>query len=74
MNGSEIARLRHQIEVECEAVQRGMFGFAAGAARHAFIHKRMEQLKAYQDELSKHVGKDEAARIVAELYTNSVEQ
>jgi len=74
VNGSEIARLRHQIELECEAVQRGLFGFAAGAARHIFIQKRMEQLRTYQDELSKHVGNDEAAQIVAELYTNIVEK
>jgi hypothetical protein len=37
MSKSEVAELRRRIELECEAIQRAMTGFAAGAARHEFI-------------------------------------
>jgi len=36
-NKSEVARLMQQIELEYEAAQRGLYGFAYGAAKHEFI-------------------------------------
>ncbi len=36
-NKSEVARIKRQIELEYEAAQRGLYGFAAGAAKHEFI-------------------------------------
>jgi hypothetical protein len=36
-NKSEVARIMRQIELEYEAAQRGLYGFAAGAAKHEFI-------------------------------------
>ena len=44
MNQSEVARLREQIELQIEAMQRGMHGFSTGATRHAFIRARLERL------------------------------
>lgn len=35
-NKSEVARIMRQIELEYEAAQRGMFGFAAGTAKPAY--------------------------------------
>src|SRR5579875_1107418 len=43
-NGSEVARIRQQIEEELEAMQLGFSGLAAGSARHDFIRARMEQV------------------------------
>ena len=40
--GSEVARIRQQIDLELEAAQRGMYGFAA-TARHDFINARMQR-------------------------------
>jgi hypothetical protein len=40
--GSEVARLMRQIDLELEAAQRGLHGFAA-TARHDFINARMQR-------------------------------
>jgi hypothetical protein len=65
---SEVAQLRHQIELELEAMQRAMTGFAAGTARHEFIRRRMDQLGNYQDKLAEHVGESVANQVVCSLY------
>lgn len=71
MSESEVARLRRQIELEFEAMQRGMTGFAAGTARHEFIRVRMDQVGNYQDELAEHIGEVDASQIVCKLYLES---
>ena len=68
MGESEVARLRHQIELELEAMQRGMMDFAVGAARHDFIRARMKQVGNYQDKLAEHIGNADASRVVCTLY------
>ena len=40
--GSEVARLMRQIDLEREAAGRGMYGFAS-TARHDFINTRMQR-------------------------------
>jgi hypothetical protein len=40
--GSEVARIMRQIDLELEAAQRGLHGFAA-TARHDFITARMQR-------------------------------
>ncbi|MGH2497531.1 MAG: hypothetical protein ACRDIV_22755 [Ktedonobacteraceae bacterium] len=40
--GSEVARIMRQIDLELEAAQRGMHGFAS-TARHDFINARMQR-------------------------------
>ena len=40
--GSEVARLMRQIDLELEAAQRGLCGFAS-TARHDFITARMQR-------------------------------
>ena len=69
MSQSEVVCLRRQIELECEAMQRVFTEFAASAIRHEFIRTRMEHLSNYQEKLATYVGDCEAARIVAEIYT-----
>lgn len=74
MSESEVARLRRQIEIECEALQRVFTDFAAGTARHEFIRIRMEHVENCQRALLQYVGEKEAAHIVAELYMKAAEQ
>lgn len=74
MPQSEVAQLRRQIELEFEAMQRGMMGLAMGVARHEFIRKRMDQVGTYQGRLAEQLGAQEAAQIVAGLYIKVVEQ
>ncbi len=68
---SEIARLRRQIELECEAMRLALDGYAT-VASHQLIEQRYNSLGQYQNDLEKHVGKEEAKRIVVEIYTNVV--
>jgi hypothetical protein len=73
MSDSEVARLRRQIELELESLQRGMHGFAAGTARHSFIRKRMDRVGAYQDKLAQRVGEDTANQMVYNIYVEAIE-
>ena len=65
-NSSEIARLRQRIAEEYEAAMLGLSGLAPGSTRHQFITRRMEQMGAYHQTLQHLVGKQEAARLMAE--------
>jgi hypothetical protein len=71
MSESEVARLCRQIELELEAMQRGMNGFALGSSRHKFIHQRMGRVGACQDKLVAEVGEDKADEIVYGIYTQT---
>ncbi len=62
---SEVARLMQQIELEYEAAQRGMYGFAAGTAKHEFITARMENMGRCHEKLITLVGEREATRALA---------
>lgn len=64
---SEVARVRRQIELECEAMRLALNGYAAVAA-HTIIEQKYNALGKHQDELEQLVGKDEAKRIVVETY------
>lgn len=74
MHTSEVARLREQIELQLEAMQRGLHGLASGTARHAFIYERMERVGVYQDELAQFVGEHAANQIVCNTYVEVMER
>jgi len=69
---SEIADLRQHIELEYQAMQNAMMGFAAGHARHAFITARMNGVGYYQQALATHIGKEAARKFVYERYLAAV--
>ncbi|HLX39597.1 MAG TPA: hypothetical protein VKR42_03655 [Ktedonobacteraceae bacterium] len=73
MGESEVAQLRRQIEMEIEAMQRGIHGFASGTSRHSFIRKRMDRVGSYQEKLMQVVGKDEATRMVYGIYVKAID-
>lgn len=64
---SEIARLRQQLEEECEAMRMALYGYAT-VASHQVIQRRYEALDTYQTELAKHIGEAAATQIVQEVY------
>jgi hypothetical protein len=66
MEQSEIARLLQQIDLEYSAAREALTGLACGTARHDFITARMERLSSYHEELSLHVGIQEASRLLVE--------
>ena len=63
---SEVARIKRQIELEYEAAQRGMYGFAAGAGKHEFITARMENMGRCHEQLVTLVGEQEATKVFAQ--------
>jgi hypothetical protein len=71
MYQSEIARLRKRIYEEYEAMRRGLTGFASGTAKHAFIDARMRQVDGWHQQLTQHIGEQEADQIIYDLYTST---
>jgi hypothetical protein len=67
---SEIARLRRQIELECEAMKRALYGYVV--ASHDVINHKYDIIGQYQAELEQLVGEQEAAEIVCDLYAKIV--
>jgi hypothetical protein len=65
-NKSEVARLMRQIELEYEAAQRSMYGFAAGASKHEFITARMENIGHCHEKLKTLVGEEQAVVALAQ--------
>ncbi len=68
---SEIARLRRQIELECEAMRLALYGYAT-VASHEIIEQRYNNLGKHQEELERYVGREEANSIVVETYAKVV--
>lgn len=62
-NQSQVARLRQQIELECEAMQRLASGLAITAS-HATIQHKYACLGAAREELAQIIGEEEATTIV----------
>lgn len=65
-NLSEVARIKRQIELEYEAAQRAMYGFAVGVAKHEFITARMEKMGRCHEQLVTLVGEREATKALAQ--------
>jgi hypothetical protein len=66
MGQSEIAQLLQQIDLEYSAAKAAMTGLMYGTSQHEFITARMERLTLYHEELSHHVGTQEASRLLVE--------
>jgi hypothetical protein len=69
---SEVTRLRQQIAAECQAMNQALYGFVSGAAAHSFIVARLNRVGACCTQLEKHVGAQEATRILCELYDAAI--
>lgn len=63
---SEVARLLQRIQQEYDAAQSALTGLAQGSARHEFITVKMQNIGHYHEELAGQVGKQQAARLVAQ--------
>jgi len=68
---SEVARLRKQIELECEAMRLALHGFAA-VASHTVIEQKYNALGRHHEALEQLVGKEEASSIIVEAYTRVI--
>ena len=68
---SEVARIRAQIELECQAIRR-VFEEPAIIASHAAIDARYRNLGTHQSALEQHIGEQEAREIVVNTYQRVV--
>ena len=68
---SEIARIREQIERECEAMNLALYGYAT-VASHRFIEQKYTNLGRHRENLEKHIGKEEAGKVIIEIYTKVI--
>ncbi len=68
---SEVARIRAQIELECQAIRR-VFEEPAICASHAAIDARYRNLGTHQEALEQHVGEQEARETVVNIYQKVV--
>ena len=64
---SEIARLREQIELECESMKLALNGYAV-VASHKVIEQKYTALRQHHKALEQLVGKEEANSIVIDTY------
>lgn len=72
MSMSEIARIREQIELECQALAN--LKLFSAVASHRSISHRYENLDQHREQLSALVGEQEATKIVVDIYNEQVEK
>ena len=68
---SEVALLKRQIELECEAMRQAMDGFRVTAA-HDIIQHQYDSIGGIQEQLAAIVGEQEAAMITVEAYIQTM--
>ena len=68
---SEVARIRAQIELECQAIRR-VFEEPAIVASHAAIDARYRNLGIHQEAFEQHIGEQEARETLVDIYQSVV--
>lgn len=68
---SDVARIRAQIELECQAIRR-VFEEPAIVASHAAIDARYRNLGIHQEALEQHIGEQGAREILVDIYQRVV--
>lgn len=71
MHSSEVARLRAQIEAECQAM-RHLESFTARASHEAILNQ-YKSIGRTRDQLAEYVGEEEAASIAFASYYQAIE-
>jgi hypothetical protein len=74
MQGSEITRLKQQIESEYTAGQLALSGLVYGTSQHQFITQRMMNMERCRLELVQLVGNEEAMKIMIEAMDGQIEK
>lgn len=71
MSQSEVARIREQIERECEALRLLSEGFAA-VSSHEIIAHHYTRLGTFQLELDGVLGHEQATDVICDIYNQIV--
>lgn len=72
MSTSEVARIREQIELECQALAN--LKLFSAVASHKSITRRYENLERYHEHLRTLVGEQEATTIMVGIYNEQVQE
>ena len=70
MGGSEVAKLRQQLDEICTAMHRGLYDYAV-VGKHAVITHKYEMLGETQDQLALYVGNEQAFQDVLDALNRS---
>ena len=70
---SEVARLKRQIEMECEAMRLAVTGFRMTAS-HDIINHQYEQLGEHYERLGKLIGERQAVEVLIVTLEMAVDQ
>ena len=70
MGGSEVAKLRQQLDEICTAMHRGLYDYAV-VGKHAVITHKYEMLGETQEQLALHVGNEQAFQDVLDALNRS---
>jgi len=70
MGGSEVAKLRQQLDEICISMHRGLYDYAT-VGKHAVITHKYEMLGEAQERLARYVGKDQAFQEVLDALNRS---
>jgi hypothetical protein len=68
MSGSEVAKLREQLDEICIAMHRGLYDYAI-VGKHEVITHKYEMLGKTQERLASYVGKERAFEEVLDALT-----
>ncbi|QBD75252.1 hypothetical protein EPA93_04275 [Ktedonosporobacter rubrisoli] len=71
MAESEVARIRRQIALECEAMVRGLHAYAS-MAQHEFIRAKFNALEGHFENLVPLTGQEQALDILVQTYNEVV--
>ena len=71
--GSEVARLRAQIEQESQAAWWALHGLNSGTAQHAFINRRFSHMDQSFKRLRQIIGEEQATTILCEVFDKKLE-
>lgn len=70
-NQSEVARIRNEIELTCQAMREGLNGFSQAGA-HFIVRLRYHTLEGYTNQLATHVGDEQATDELTRIYNKVV--
>jgi hypothetical protein len=73
VSNSNISDLRASIEAEFVAMRNGLYGLAAGTSKHAFIEAKMKHIGIFEDQLSQHIGSEQATSFSCQAYIRVME-
>ena len=73
MEETQVARIREEIEEQCEAMRQGLSELIDDAVRRNFIKSQAELITVSMEHLAEYVGQPEAIRFVVEAYMRVVD-